>query len=381
MVPDRLVPCEELPLNANGKVDYKALAQRLSAEVVAFDAKIVRDQPRTPTEPVEETLMALWEQILGQRPSNPNANFFEVGGQSLKAVRLVSEMRHHFGRHLPVSLVFREPTVAGMARYLRGEVDDPSSVIPINDQGERPPLFAGGSSREYRDLSRALPNQPFFQLDVYSLQERRALAGEPAYTTVQDIAAHFLADIQLIQPTGPYYLSGQCDGGIVILELALQLQRQGQEVALLAQFDTPATGNFRKLPAPQRLSWLLRNGQLPSRILERLSNGLWQDPATPQDRQHREIWEQIWAAVEAYEPSRPFDGEIQLFRAMETYGVFEDVSVGWEHRATRGVRIHDVPGNHYQFFQNADAQEIVAAVIERVDRQSDRFLQRAASMA
>ena len=108
-----------------------------------------------------------------------------------------------------------------MAKRLRGQLVCKSSFVPLIETGTKPPFFTAGSGHEYRDLSRALgSNQPFYQMDVYALQEEQWIAGRPLLTTVQDIASHFVRDILALQPCGPYFLAGQCEGGIVLLEIA-----------------------------------------------------------------------------------------------------------------------------------------------------------------
>src|SRR6516165_2436175 len=99
------------------------------------------------------------------------------------------------------------------------------------------------------DRCRALgSDRPFFQIDVFALQQQRLFTDRPLYTSVPDLAARFLQDILSIQPLGPYFLGGMCEGGIIVLEIALQLQAEGRAVALLAQFDTPVNGYWRKRP-------------------------------------------------------------------------------------------------------------------------------------
>jgi len=183
----------------------------------------------------EDVLADIWAKVLGKRPPAANSNFFDIGGHSLLAVYLASEISSVYGTNFPVSLIFQEPTIEAMARRLRVSIDATSSVVSVHDGGSLPPFFCGGSMREFLDLSRALgSDQPFFQLDVFALQQQRLFTDRPLYTSVPDLAARFLQDILSIQPRGPYFLGGMCEGGIIALEIALQLQAAGREVALLA---------------------------------------------------------------------------------------------------------------------------------------------------
>ena len=317
----------------------------------------------SPSDPMlEQTLTDIWERVLQRRPSGAQANFFDLGGHSLQAVAVMHEVSRTLGLQVPVSLLFQEPTIAGLARRLRAYDRPQCAAIPIIRGGRRPPLFVGGSAPEIRRLSRALePDQPFFQLDILALQEQRLLAGEPLLTTISEIAAVFLRDILAIAPTGPYLLGGLCDGGILALEIALELQAQGRDVALLAQFDTPVNGYYRKY-WPRRLA---------SRLLHDFERqvmpyfGGRESPATSEEQRYLDhLWSATWQAVHAYRQRALFVGEVQLFRCKNRLWLSENVARGWGRRAER-VRVHEVLGSHTRFLTETTAQQKIARAIEQ----------------
>src|SRR6516164_776616 len=182
----------------------------------------------------EGKLIDIWQQRLKISSIGVDDDFFALGGNSLLAIALVAEVNRAFGSKLPVSSLFRDGTIRSMGNRLRGRSAWKSSFVPLTETGIKPPLFAAGCSREYKDLSRALgSDQPFYQMDVYALQEERLMAGAPLLTTVQDIADYFVRDILSRRPIGPYILAGQCEGSVVALEIARQLQRKGHEIGAL----------------------------------------------------------------------------------------------------------------------------------------------------
>ena len=228
--------------------------------------------------------------------------------------------------------------------------------------------------REFLDLSRALgSDQPFFQLDVFALQQQRLFTGRPLYTSVPDLAARFLHDILSIQPIGPYFLGGMCEGGIIALEIALQLQAQGREVALLAQFDTPVNGYWRKRPVDWILhAWsLIYSGRLVPRMCDRIRVRL--TPRVPMKPGRRKLCAHLKSHVGSVSalivPDRVFEGEIHIFRAPRSPTWFrEDAAAGWQARASQGIRVHDVVGDHVKLFCDPLSQRIIASVIERAHR-------------
>jgi thioesterase domain-containing protein/NRPS condensation-like uncharacterized protein len=321
----------------------------------------------------EEVLADLWAKVLGSQPPAASANFFDLGGHSLLAVHLASEISDAYKTNFPVSLIFQEPTIRGMAQCLRARLDAATSLVALQENGSLSPFFCGGSIREFLDLSRALgSDQPFFQLDIFALQQHRLFTSQPLYTSVSGLATRFLQDILSIQPRGPYFIGGMCEGGIIALELALQLQAQGREVALLAEFDTPVNGYWRKRP----VDWVLHAGaliysrRLIPRIREQIRDRMKpRVPMSLQEKSYLEILKVTWEGIRAYIPDRAFEGEIQIFRAPRPPTFFrEDAAAGWHPRASKGIRVHDVIGDHFKLFCDPFSQRIIASVIGQAHR-------------
>jgi thioesterase domain-containing protein/acyl carrier protein len=316
-----------------------------------------------PFEHVEPKLIEIWQKVLRVSPIAVDADFFELGGNSLLAVAMTADLNRTFGKKIPVTTVFRNPTIRQLAERLREQSIFKSSFVPLVERGAKPPLFAAGSHHGFRDLSRALgSDQPFFQMDIFALQEERLIAEEPLLTTIEDIAAHFTREISAVQPSGPYFLAGACEGGIVALEIARQLQRQGQCIEALMQFDTPPTGYFRLPTWHRRLLEAFRRGEARERIMRSISLRI---RSTRRTATQDHIWNVIWDAVIAHGNDKAFDGEIVLFRAIRASG-FVDVATGWDRIGA--LRIFDVPGYHETFFSNPVAQAIIRGVLEDAQR-------------
>ena len=314
---------------------------------------------------VEGKLIDIWQQRLKISSIGVDDDFFSLGGNSLLAIALVAEVNRAFGSKLPVSSLFRDGTIRSMANRLRGRSAWKSSFVPLTRTGIKPVLFAAGSySREYIDLSRSLGrDQPFYQMDVYALQEERLLAGNPVLTTVQDIAAHFVLDILSLQPSGPFFLAGRCEGGIIALEIARQLQRQGRQIGALMQFDTPARGYWQSLPWRQRISWALARRENPITIIKNRLNRILA-PITPSTGNY--IWDAIWCAIRAYESDEMVEGEIIIFRAEQRLLPAQDVALGWDRLGA--IKVYDVPSDHVRLFGNPTAQDIIRHVLEDVQQ-------------
>ncbi|MGW5905880.1 amino acid adenylation domain-containing protein [Streptomyces althioticus] len=135
MVPAACVPVDALPLTANGKLDVQALPDP------DFTAAASGTRPTTP----EQALVcALFEDVL-QLPRESvgvDAGFFDLGGDSLLATRLLARLRHETGAEIPIAALFETPTPAALARRLAVRAQDalPRPVLGEAARPERVPL-------------------------------------------------------------------------------------------------------------------------------------------------------------------------------------------------------------------------------------------------
>ena len=117
MVPAAVVALNALPLTVNGKLDKRALPAPEYQDV---------DRYRAPADPIEQTLAGLYAQILGVERVGVDDSFFDLGGNSLLAMRLATQIGTELGVEIPVQTVFDEPTVARLAKKIRPQAEQPA---------------------------------------------------------------------------------------------------------------------------------------------------------------------------------------------------------------------------------------------------------------
>ncbi len=243
ILPSHAVPSawsilERLPLTVNGKVDVQSLPRPTSGARRSEDAqKLARDPS---PDPLERRLLAIWERALGIENIGRDDDFFDLGGHSLLAVEVFDAIERSLGVRMSLASIFEAPTVRLLALHLRedGWKSPHGSLVALNAQGSRPPLFlmtAGdGNSVGFGALARNLgSDQPCF-----ALQPRGVDGGAPLHRSVERMAGHYLRAIQRVQTHGPYLLGGRCLGCLVAYEMARRLQARGEEVALLIMLDS-----------------------------------------------------------------------------------------------------------------------------------------------
>ncbi|TQF02414.1 amino acid adenylation domain-containing protein [Kitasatospora acidiphila] len=225
-----LVPLPELPLTPSGKLDRSRLPQ----------PDFAATEGRAPQTPEEQALAELFGQALGLPQVAATDSFFDLGGHSLMAIRLVSRIREELGAALTVRDLFEAPTVEHLAGRLTKSAagDDFSVLLSLRPGGDQAPLFCVhpgfGLSWAYAALLRRLgPDQP-----VYGLQARGVGGAEQLPASLDELVTDYLAQIRAVRPHGPYRLLGWSFGGVVAHALATRLQDAGEQVDLVALLDT-----------------------------------------------------------------------------------------------------------------------------------------------
>jgi len=188
---------------------------------------------------LESLITGLWEDVFGFSPIGLHDDFFELGGNSLHAARLLAKIRARTGRDLPLESFLYAPTIERLALLMRAGDTVSSSTLVILREGtrERPLFIAHSMSGILLELW-ALAREMDCHCAVYGIQGRGLREGEVPNTRVEDMAADYIEQIRSVQPRGPYALAGFSMGGLIALEIAQQLLQCGETVELVALLDT-----------------------------------------------------------------------------------------------------------------------------------------------
>ena len=236
MVPSAFVALTKLPLTPNGKLDRAALPQ---PELVSSRAYVA---PRSETEAL---LCRLFAEVTGMAPVGIHDNFFEIGGHSLSAMRLVALSREA-GLAFPASAVFAHQSPAGLAASL-GTHHAYDPLIPIRPTGHERAIFAVhdgfGLGVEFKALSDALPGR----FPVWALRPRGVEDDAEPFGSVEEMAFAYTRAVRSVQPAGPYCLIGYCFGACFAHAMTLLLEQEGERVDLLVSIDGLAPEAHRAL--------------------------------------------------------------------------------------------------------------------------------------
>lgn len=236
MVPVLVIQLDSMPLSANGKLDRKALP--LPSDVVDSS------QGRQIKLGIETDIANAFSKVLGVTKLTASDDFFSLGGHSILAVRLVSELRRTLKLNVTVGQVMVSPSIEKLAHVLGNqnltnsrELSGFGAVLPIK-QGDGTPIFcihsASGFAWQYTGLLRYISGG----YPLIGLQSPRPDGPIAAQQDMEGVIAQHLRVLKERQPTGPYRLIGYSLGGVIAHGLAVRLQEMGDDVSFLGLLDT-----------------------------------------------------------------------------------------------------------------------------------------------
>lgn len=386
-LPDYMVPTEwmvldALPLTQNNKVDRKSLPKPLS--VSQGDMGPEKDLSAT-----EMLVAEVWSTFLRKKNIGRKDNFFEIGGHSLLAVEVVTELERKLKRELSLNIIFKFPELGSLAKELEIANEDNEKwncLVPIKPQGSKPPIYMvhgiGCSVTSFYALAAQMgEDQPVFGFQVKGLN-----GIDAPHQSIEEMAAHYLGLMLEHNPKGPYYISGYSFGGYVAYEMLKQMQAMGLRNVKLIIFDTPIWERdeavnwwkklrreigkrwvelrlFRKYP-----SYFIQNKkEAAQRKLERKFNIQLENEA--QQSALKQTIKRLTYNNELMMNNyllTPIDCKLYLFKVrIPNFYVDDMVNYGWPKYVSE-VEILYLPGHHNNIFKDKDVLMVFAEKLQEV---------------
>jgi amino acid adenylation domain-containing protein len=400
MVPATWVALPTLPLTPNGKIDRQALS---GADYVPSECQSVQNSV-LPQTLLEMRLRQIWQQVLGVRNIGVRDSFFDVGGHSLLAVRIIDEINKLLDVSLTVPTLFLNPTIEGIARVLEQENDTKPGpkLIPLRPTRSEGAIFFLDPSIGMCRLSELL-DEGLASFAVSPLFSRAVLEAARDNKTarnlrMEDIAAPLAALINGRQVSGPRVLVGYCFDGNLAFEVAHQLQRDGVRVDMIVMLDSWRTSPhwWQKLKVKlkvmtragllESMDWHLRHlwlvttrlagrvfGSSESRHTRVPAN--WQDDEWPREHVPRGIHDRIGRSVRKHYRARPLEARGVLVLPRDGHLARLNVldrTHGWGGLFKRGLEIVDIPSDHNSMITDSvvpDLSQVMRQCLARLVNQ------------
>ncbi|MDQ3101822.1 MAG: thioesterase domain-containing protein, partial [Bacteroidota bacterium] len=285
-----------------------------------------------------------------------------LGGHSLVGLQLLGQVEEKFGRSLSLKYLFQAPTIAAFAKVLEkeGSAVELTNLSPIQPEGNKIPFFCVHGDEANYFIPRYLgTDQPF-----YGFFHQGEDGSPMRYTTVHDIAEHFINEMLFVRPHGPYLLAGYSFGGLVAFEMAQQLTAAGHDVPLLVMLDTYAPHLFVDvMKGEEKFYDPLKKMVMRQLVKLKRRNGKLENPKL----RHFHIIDTYDEAIKRYEP-KPYAGPVTVLRAEASPG--EDM--GWGKIVTGPVEVRVVPGDHYNMIKEPQVRKLVQELSACIDHAVSR---------
>ncbi|MEO1165825.1 MAG: amino acid adenylation domain-containing protein, partial [Chloroflexota bacterium] len=390
MIPSVFVGLDTFPLTPNGKINRRALPKPEIADMTTEQVYVA------PTNETEATVAKIWADALNVERVGIDDNFFDLGGHSILAIRIFTQIEKTFGQSLPLAALFRAPTVKDFAALL-GDMNSEtldslrSGVVPIRTTGSAPNFFiVGGGVINMNNLARNLGDEhPFYALQFQSLSEDDIMHG-----TVEKAATEFIKMMRGVQPEGPYYIGGSFASIVFAIEMARQLEAEGEDIAMLVAFD-PIVNTFlppRKFNKPKkslsqriktRLDDYLSSEDIRERFIddwdtfwERVQHRMWKVSFKFYDAINKPIptWMRtgiyeefcILRTHKVYNPSK-YDGDVVLYVTppnLEKFVAYE--KYGFVNLVAGEVTVAETPGDPCSIMMEPNVQTLALKLREQI---------------
>jgi aspartate racemase len=385
-VPSEVRFVDSFPLRTNAKINRGALQVR--AQVPARSTT----EAVQPMNDLESYLQSVFHQVLQRNDIGVEDSFFDSGGHSLLAIKLLEEINRVASEPLSLSTVFLGPTVRQIAHAI-GErcYARVPPVVPLNSMARA--LLLGGSGsvpdplsatpvffvcgvQLYAALGRAL-SEDRGVFGIFLEIENDVLNGVDTPLSVRDMARRYIDCVRSVRPKGPYIVGGVSFGGLIAYEIAQQLRREGESVELLVLLDTilprayVRSGMFGSVLGAAARAAKRLSGRHPRHW--RVADFVRKRPSSRESQTLQAMEKRrdllFSRAADSYDREiERYEGAAVLIRARRT--LTEERSIAW-HLGWAGLLPHEaavygVDGDHLGILSEPGASSIASILRQRI---------------
>ena len=394
-VPRYIFLREKIPRGATGKPKRLQLREEYTTAHEVRELSLTRTEAFAVTEERRQ-IVTIWASFLGTKNVSDNDDFFALGGDSLSATSMLVAVEANFNLKLPLSTeaFINNPTIIGITRMLAdaGEVESLGENLgiayPMRKEGRLGAIFLVPADETTGLYLRRLVRHASGDWASYLVHPQELAPYRPLYS-IEDAAQHVVRAVTRVQPEGPYFVGGYCQGGLVAFEASLILESAGSAVSLVL-FDTPfpggasairqwqtySTGVKEKLKAAthrgtikpilrsirsmsRRVSWLMLRPMRP--VLARSWNLSFVRALCS------------WATHKNFDFYRPGQGRMNILHFLakdDTSKMLTAARLRWDEATTGKVSCVEVSGDHSGLFHEGNFGRICQAMEEWLGEQA-----------
>ncbi|MDW4909138.1 thioesterase domain-containing protein [Streptomyces sp. ADMS] len=327
---------------------------------------------------IDAVVAAQWSRILGSPPAALDADFFALGGTSLKAARLATALRGASNVKVPLQRIFELRTFQGISSWLRGDAPAVNGrFVTLNATGTGTPLLlvpaASGGVVGLHRFGGDPVDRPVHGLQALGLSPQD---GPPSSSLIE-VVADFVEVLEASEAPRRLHLAGYCVGGILAYELAQALHDRGWEISSLLLLNTslycpPLTVEEGMR---EKLEQLVAEASLAAETAGRGVEAVFQELATGEDHAEFDarvrVFGSVGAAISGYVPE-PVDFPVRLFSTDDRDDPADIARTAhpvtdWPDLGLPDYQQYAVPVDHFEMINHAPTLATVEAVMAEID--------------
>ncbi len=378
MIPKQFFVVDALPRLPSGKLDRQALDR---SNAVLLEATV--QKPLEPRTSVESVVHAIWVAAFNRHHIGIRDDFFNLGGDSLLAMQIISEIQKHFTVPIGMHALFKHGSIESLSTFIQEQlpfqahsknvtpVHKNTHIITLQKSGQQPPLFLihpiGGGIFWFRLFPRYLSDRP-----LYAIQDPGLNTGELLFDRLEQMANYYIQSIRRVQPLPPYYIAGASFGSTLAIEIARQFNESGCAVKFIGLLDGWAY--YPRLTTNQKQFLQLMEAQNKKLRVEN------HDLIGPVDDKFLESLQLHRQQLLMHYTLPVLEDSLTLFKASQLTHAFHYHAAAnwWDACSTQPIVVHQVPGDHETMFYEPNVASLCHALTIHLNRtniaNSDTYL-------
>lgn len=356
MVPDTVYVLEKLPLTPNGKVDKHRLPTYLSTCESTYIA---------PRNDLESKLQQIWQDLLGRDNISINDDFFDIGGHSLLAMKLINQINVQLSEDLSLRDIFDASSIEKLANTLSSQRQSGNGcLVSFTNGASLPPIFFALGLGMFSLHARALANELKSSFDLHVFETPSMMDDQAPIKDLNELLDLYEQAVVSKQPEGEVQLMGHSFGGSLMYQLAVRLEAQGRAVSLilLDSFFSIFEDNLG----------CFCSKKLFSSVYSHLNDTANSEEDTVLTKQHlnnfRSVVDSQYHMLKAFMPEVKLKGSLSLFFAkqgvMSDPSKFEQVLDTYNALFDTRVEYIAIEGDHLSVLDTKNSESLSCRIIE-----------------
>jgi polyketide synthase PksJ len=314
---------------------------------------------------LSETIINIWKDLFQINDPETKISFFDLGGDSIKALEFISDIQTRTGISLHPTVLQKHQSIDQLLEYIQDNTlstKESKCITCIQDRGAKNNLFllhpVGGTSYCYIPMSEHVSHS----YNIYAISDPDIDSNEIKYQSINELALFYADKLEEFQPTGKYHLSGLSLGGVLAVEIATILLARGKEIGFIGLIESWAKIPADLLDMNVFFNLIQRQHEI---ILKQIKNSQYNLNSTP------------WLKIQHARMSQLYNHKhneiafpVVLLKAKETnahFKVIDDEYNHWKHYTKENISVYTCQGNHETILYENHGKNIASLINQHLE--------------